>query len=230
MILTYNLSYAFTSNTNVTGLLLQDPLSKALGGVGQSDVGAINYVDGALLANDAEFWLYGGQPEVQFDPDPTKNSIIGYEAFSYGGKTVGFKAGYVPNRPLPDGVSQFVTFGGAARAPSENLAWYFSGATSESGGLIGKDNGGAETPSKISNYLITLNMTEQLFETWSNKSLPSDIKGRASPEVVWVPVGAQGILVSLGGVIFPEYASSNRVSQNPTASVGIAPKRPPIQL
>ncbi|KAK1244916.1 hypothetical protein MKX08_004545 [Trichoderma sp. CBMAI-0020] len=224
VMLTYNLSYPFTPNTNVTGLLLQDPLPKAMGGIGQSDVGAITYVDGALLANDAEFWLYGGQPEIQYDPEPTKNSIIGYEAFPYGGKTKDFKAGYVPNRPLPDGVSQFVTFGGAARAPSENLAWYFSGVTSESGGQIGKDNGGAETPSKISNYLITLNMTEQLFETWSNKSLSSNVKGRASPELVWVPVGSQGILVALGGVVFPEYASSNRVSQNPTASESQSPK------
>lgn len=73
-------------------------------------------------------------------------------------------------------------------------------------------------------------MTDQLFETWSNTSLAPDIKGRASPEVVWVPVGVQGILVALGGVVFPEYASTNRVSQNPTASVGNAPKWPPIQV
>lgn len=224
ILFTYNLSYAFTPNTNVTGLLLQDPLSKVLGGNSQANEDSPNYVDGALLANDAEFWFYGGQPELLIKPYPTKSSVLGYEAYQYGVLSSGFKPGYVANRLLPDDVSQYVTFGGAARAPSENLAWYFSGATSESNGLIPKDSDNTDSPTKISNYLITLNMTDQLFETWSNKSLPPDIKGRASPEVVWVPIGVQGILVALGGVVFPEYANVTRVSQNPKASESQSPK------
>ncbi|KAL6902658.1 hypothetical protein GGI43DRAFT_347415 [Trichoderma evansii] len=224
ILFTYNLSYAFTSNTNVTGLLLQDPLSKVLGGTGQNNQDSPNYVDGALLGNDAEFWFYGGQPELDINPSPTKNNVLGYDAYQYGVLSSGFEPGYVTNEPLPKDVSQYVTFGGAARAPSENLAWYFSGATSESDGLIPKDSDNTDSPTKISNYLITLNMTEQLFETWSNKSLPSDIKGRASPEVVWVPVGEQGILVALGGVVFPEYANVTRTSQNAKASESQSPE------
>lgn len=224
------MSYAFTPNTNVTGLLLQDPLSKVLGGNSQANEDSPNYVDGALLANDAEFWFYGGQPELLIKPYPTKSSVLGYEAYQYGVLSSGFKPGYVANRLLPDDVSQYVTFGGAARAPSENLAWYFSGATSESNGLIPKVSDNTDSPTKISNYLITLNMTDQLFETWSNKSLPPDIKGRASPEVVWVPVGVQGILVALGGVVFPEYANVTRVSQNPKASVRNVPNLPSTQV
>lgn len=210
--------------------MLQDPLSKSLGGTGQNNQDSPNYVDGALLANDAEFWFYGGQPELQVTPHPTKNSLLGYEAYQYGVLSSGFEPGYVSNRLLPDDVSEYVTFGGAARAPSENLAWYFSGATSESDGIIPKDPGTNQSPTKISNYLITLNMTDQLFETWSNKSLPPNIKGRASPEVIWVPVGGQGILVALGGVVFPEYANVTRVSQNAKASVGNAPNLPSIQV
>ncbi|KAL7924235.1 hypothetical protein ACQKWADRAFT_24137 [Trichoderma austrokoningii] len=224
VLLSYNLSYAFSSTTNVTGLLLQDLLSKAVGGTGQSDIGAPNYVDGALLANDDEFWFYGGQPELQLQPFPTKDNVVGYEAFQYGHVSSDFHSGFVPNRQLPSHVSQFVTFGGAAGAPSENLAWYFSGATSESGGLIPKDSNATNQPTRVSNYLITLNMTEQLSETWSNKSLSPSVKGRASAEVVWVPVGVQGILVALGGVVFPEYANTNRVSQNPSASESQSPK------
>lgn len=229
VLLTYNLSYAFTSNTNLTGLLLRDLLSKAVGGTGQSDIGATNFVDGALLANDDEFWFYGGQAELQLEPFPTKNSVIGYEAFQYGDLSTNFHSGFVPSRTLPGNVSQFVTFGGAARAPSENLAWYFSGATSESGGILPKSTNDTDRPTKISNYLITLDLKDQLFETWDNQTLPPDIKGRASPEVVWVPVGVQGILVALGGVVFPEYAGKNRASQNTTASVGNASKCSPIQ-
>ncbi|PNP47360.1 hypothetical protein TGAMA5MH_01177 [Trichoderma gamsii] len=224
VLLTYNLSYAFTSNTNVTGLLLQDLLSKAVGGTGQSDIGAVSYVDGALLANDAEFWFYGGQPGIQSEALPDKNSVDGYEDFQYGYTSSNFHSGFVSNRELPGNVSQFITFGGAARAPSENLAWYFSGATSESGGLIPKSSNATNRPSKISNYLITLDMSDQRFETWNNQTLPPNIKGRASAEVVWVPVGVQGILVALGGVVFPEYAGKNRVSQNPTASESQSPK------
>lgn len=224
VLLTYNLSYAFTSSTNVTGLLLQDLLSKAVGGTGQSDIGAANFVDGALLGNDAEFWFYGGQPELQLEPFPTKKTIMGYEAFQYGHTSSDFHSGFISGRTIPGNFSQFVTFGGAARAPSENLAWYFSGATSESGGLIPKVSNDTNRPTKISNHLITLNMTDQLFETWSNQTLPPGIKGRASPEVVWVPVGAKGILVALGGVVYPEYAGKNRVSQNPTASESQSPK------
>lgn len=230
VLLTYNLSYAFTSNTNVTGLLLQDLLSKAVGGTGQSDIGAVSYVDGALLANNAEFWFYGGQPGIQSEALPDKNSVDGYEDFQYGYTSSNFHSGFVSNRELPGNVSQFITFGGAARAPSENLAWYFSGATSESGGLIPKSSNATNRPSKISNYLITLDMSDQRFETWNNQTLPPNIKGRASAEVVWVPVGVQGILVALGGVVFPEYAGKNRVSQNPTASVRNASKCSPVQV
>ncbi|KAL7975150.1 hypothetical protein HDV63DRAFT_391421 [Trichoderma sp. SZMC 28014] len=223
VLLTYNLSYSFTSTTNVTGLLVQDLLSKAVGGTGQTDIGSANYVDGALLGNDAEFWFYGGQAVLNLPPFPTKNSIMGYEAFQYGYTSSGFHSGFVPSRTIPGNFSQFVTYGGAARAPSENLAWYFSGATSESGGILVSPTNDTTQPTKISNYLVTLDMSDQLFETWNNETLPSDIKGRASPEVVWVPVGVRGILVALGGVVFPEYAT-NDASQNPTASESQSPK------
>lgn len=229
VLLTYNLSYAFTSNTNVTGLLVQDLLSKAVGGTGQTDSNAVNYVDGALLGNDAEFWFYGGQAEPQLPPFPTKNSIMGYEAFQYGFTSSNFHAGFVPSRTIPGNFSQFVTYGGAARAPSENLAWYFSGATSDSGGILALPANDSTRPTKISNYLVTLDMSDQLFEKWNNQTLPPDIKGRASPEVVWVPVGVRGILVALGGVVFPEYATNDK-SQNPTASVRNAPKCSPIPV
>ena len=52
-----NLSYAFdTAMFNETTSLLQ-PMSKT-GGTAANNI-APNYVDGALLANDGEFYLYG---------------------------------------------------------------------------------------------------------------------------------------------------------------------------
>lgn len=233
IILTYNLSYAFTPDTNVTGLLLQDQLSKALGGSGQTNGDSPNYIDGALLANDDEFFFYGGLPlgDSQQYAAPAKNDLLSYQAYQYGASKPLFEPGFHRLDNLPQTVSQFVTYGGSANAPSENLAWYFSGETSQSGGSIFENFNDTTRPSKISNYLITVNMTTQGSETWSNKTLQSPVKGRASPELVWVPVGAKGILVALGGVVFPNYANSSLVSQNAKASVGtLSDLRPPSYM
>ncbi|KAJ2967528.1 hypothetical protein NQ176_g9620 [Zarea fungicola] len=60
VILSYNLNRNFTASTNVTGILLDGSMSKARGGQGNSNGASPNYYDGAMLANDAEFFLYGG--------------------------------------------------------------------------------------------------------------------------------------------------------------------------
>ncbi|RFU75079.1 galactose oxidase kelch, beta-propeller, partial [Trichoderma arundinaceum] len=220
IIFTYNLSYAFNADTNVTGLLLQDPLSKAIGGLGQDNGNSPNYIDGALLANDDEFFFYGGLPvgdSVQYAA-PEKDNVLVYQAYSYGTDKPLFNPGFHSLDSLPKTVNPFVTFGGAANAPSENLAFYFSGMTSASGGSIFFNFNDTTRPSRVTNSLITVNMTEQGFEKWSNKSAPSTVKGRASSELVWVPVGEKGILVALGGVVFPEYANATHRSQNAQAS------------
>lgn len=220
------MSYAFTPDTNVTGLLLQDKLSKAPGGLGQTNGDTPNYVDGALLANDDEFFFYGGLPlgdERQY-ADPAKDDLLVYQAYQYGAEKALFEPGFHRVDNLPKSVSQYVTYGGVANAPSENLAWYFSGSTSPSGGSIFSNFNDTTRPSRITNSLITLDMTTQGAETWSNKSLPKTIKGRASSELVWVPVGSKGILVALGGVVFPEYANSSRESQDAKASVSALPR------
>ncbi|KAL7946464.1 hypothetical protein V8C42DRAFT_320682 [Trichoderma barbatum] len=226
-VLTYNLSYAFTPNSNVTNLLLQQNMSKAIGGQGQDNGDSPNYIDGALLANDNEFFLYGGLPlgiSLQNAP-PAKNDLLVYQAYQYGPEKPLFQPGFHRLNNLPSSVSQFVTYGGAANAPSENLAWYFSGSTSRSNGPIYVNFNDTTRPSKISNSLITVNMASQNSETWSNKTyLPSSVKGRASPELVWVPVGAKGLLVALGGVVYPEYANASRESQDAKASEAQSPE------
>ncbi|KAF3072173.1 Kelch repeat-containing protein [Trichoderma lentiforme] len=220
--LSYNLSYAFTPDTNVTNLLLQQNISKALGGQGVNGETS-NYVDGALLANDDEFFFYGGLPlqnTIQY-ADPTAHGLYVYQAYQYGAKKPLFDPGLHRLDNLPNSVSQFVTYGGAANAPSENLAWYFSGQTSQSGKSIYRNYNATTRPSKITNSLITVDMTTQGVETWSNKSTTA--KGRASPALVWVPVGAKGILVALGGVVFPYYDIATARSDNATASKSQSP-------
>jgi hypothetical protein len=116
-------------------------------------------------------------------------------------------------------VTRYVAYGGAANAPSENMAWYFSGLRSPTAGPIYTKGNRLSSAVDVSNYLITVDLAEQGEEKFTNDTLPPDIHGRANPELVWVPVGSRGILVALGGVVYPDFITNNGSSTNATASV-----------
>lgn len=190
---------------------MKDRISKARGGSGNNNGGASNYLDGALLANDAEFFMYGGellQNDEIYTP-PAADEILGYQAFQYGVDKPLWRKGFIDAK-LDAGVTRYVTNGGATSAPSENKAWYFSGLTSRSRGPIYENSGvnGSSSAMEVSNTLIALDMSIQYREKWTNLTLPSHIQGRANPELVWVPVGKEGILIVLGGVVYPEWAGA----------------------
>lgn len=42
-------------------------------------------------------------------------------------------------------------------------------------------------------------------EKWSNKTMPSSVLPRKSAELVWLPVGTQGMLVAIGGSVNREW-------------------------
>ena len=181
---------------------------------------APNYVDGALLANNDEFFLFGGllAQTAEFSP-PSKDQVTVYEKYQYGVQRNSFIPGFISDS-LTGNLTRYIAFGGAASAPSENKAWYFGGMQSQSRGEIFFGSNQTLTPTNVSNYMVTLDLSTQQQETWSNTSLPKSVSARANPEVVWVPIGAQGILVVLGGVDFPEFATSTHQSANAAQSVG----------
>ena len=72
-------------------------------------------------------------------------------------------------------------------------------------------------PTEISNTLVTVDMKTQSLPDWSNDTILGDVKARANPEVVWIPVGEQGILAVIGGVTFPGYITINGSSSNPAS-------------
>lgn len=201
-ILRYNLSESFSPETNVTGILLDNRIP----GI------TINpsYVDGALLGNDDEFFLYGGYylaySQVQ---DPSPKAISGYQGYSYSQDKPSWSPGFVPEQLGAD-VNSFIAYGGAANAPSERLSFYFSGLTSPQHGPM--TSAKKMTDFNISDTLITLDSSTQNYEKWSNDTLhgKGSMKGRASSEMVWVPVGKRGILVVLGGVLYPPWAEKNQ--------------------
>jgi hypothetical protein len=221
VVYTLNFSVPFNTSQNITAIMAQLP--KVAGGNKANNI-APNYYDGAMLANDDEWYIYGGllRKTDAFTP-PHSDDVLSYQAYQYGAQKDAFQPGFV-NDELPDGLSRYLAYGGAASAPSENKAWYFSGMHSPLHGEIFRPDGNdSETAINVSSTLITLDMAVQQQETWSNKTLPALVPGRANPQLVWVPVGKEGILVALGGVVFPEFVSALHVSSNEAQSKADSP-------
>jgi len=218
--LNFSSPFNLTESTNLTSLFTA--ISKAPGGSGSGNNIAPNYLDGGLLANDHEFFLYGGLlKRTSTFSEPYGQDVLGYQAYQYGVEKPAFRPGFVQQR-LPGEVTRYLAYGGAVNAPSENKAWYFSGYKSPSAGPIYELTTNVSINAvNVSGTLITLDMATQQKETWKNRTLPDNIKGRANPEVVWLPVGSQGILVVIGGVVFPEFVESGHQSSNPAASVRV---------
>ncbi|KAK4099356.1 hypothetical protein N658DRAFT_487751 [Parathielavia hyrcaniae] len=219
VIYTLNFSIPFNTTQNISAILT----TLSTGG-GNTNNRAPNYEDGALLANNEQFFLYGGLLQRTASvSDPPGDSVLCYERHQYGPPRT-FSPSFI-NKELGDNVTRYVAYGGAANAPSENLAWYFSGLRSPSGGPIYTKGGATASTSavNVSNHLITLDMAEQRDETFTNDTLPSDIPGRANPELVWVPVGSRGILVAIGGVVYPDFITVEGDSTDPEASTAQSP-------
>lgn len=210
------MSNPIDSDTNVTALLIPNALDRYPGSLGSQ------FEDGAMLANDNGFLLYGGniQPDPQGKP-PDRDEIIGYQLYHHGADRR-----WEPHWDevdLDDKTNRYITYGGAASAPSENKAWYFSGMTSPTHGEIFIDGTANVRAKKVSRALIEVDMEIQSSEKWTNKTLPPTVEGRANPEVIWVPVGDKGILVVLGGVVYPQWVTTAQKSEDPEASVSSKP-------
>jgi hypothetical protein len=213
-----NFSTPFNTTSNISEVM--QTISKGANGDATNNL-APNFYDGAMLANDDEFFLYGGlmKKTDTFTP-PHSDDILGYQLYQYGIHRDSWFKGFL-QKTLPAGMTRYLAFGGAANAPSENKAYYFGGMHSPTWGDIYYPTVNATlNPTNVSNTLITLDMTTQTSEVWSNVTLTDGVEGRASPELIWVPVGAQGILVALGGVTYPNFDNALMASQNEEQSVG----------
>jgi hypothetical protein len=202
-----NFSIPFNTTTNISKILTT--LSKGGGGAA-NNIGP-QYYDGGMFANDGEYYTYGGLLlETTAFQLPDSQSVEGYEAFWYGAPGKKFTPGFV-NGVLPPGVTRYVTAGAAVSVPSENKGFYFSGLRSASGGPIFQTTGNdSVTAEVVSSTLISVDLSQELNETWSNQTLPSSVPGRANPELVWIPVSQQGVLIAIGGSIDPEFAFANQ--------------------
>jgi len=216
-----NFGTTFSTSDNISNVLTT--LSKASGGGNANNIGP-QYFDGGMFANDYEWFTYGGllTETDAFDP-PDADSVAAYAAFPARNQGQ-FEKGYILDK-LPDGVTRYVTNGAAVSVPSENLGFYFGGLRSANWGSIfyspGPRNGSSRADIE-SLTLIELDMTVQQKETWNNYTLPTEVPGRASAELVWVPVSEQGILVAIGGVIYPSFANINQTNNLTAAADSVS--------
>lgn len=193
----------FKTSDNFSEVLSTLPVT-----VGASNNIAPVYYDGALLANDGEFLSYGGllKGSVAFSP-PDADASLGYERYDYGGEGRKFSPGFVQST-LSAGVTRYVGYGAGVSVPSENKGYYFGGMQSKSRGPVYLPQGNVTTdPTTYSNDLVSVDMKTQLKEVWTKETIGKNVPDRANPEVVWVPVGKNGVLVVVGGVINPVYAN-----------------------
>lgn len=152
---------------------------------------------------------------------PADDTVLMHEAYQYGA----YRSNWSPNwrwADLPGNVTSYITNGAGASAPSENLAFYFSGMHAPDWGSFTWDEMQAR---ETANTLITVDMASMRGETWSNATLPDYVPGRANAELVWVPVSTSGVLVAVGGVIDPVelWRTSKLNSSQTSASKSVSP-------
>ena len=213
-----NFSLPFQTNPSFNQSALFTNISKAAGGTGSAanNLGP-NYVDGTMLGNDFEWFTYGGLlQETAAFTEPAADSVLAYEVYA-SGPPKQFEPGFYQDQ-LTGNITRYVAYGAGVSVPSENLGFYFSGLKSESGGPIYQGTGNeSENADFVSPTLLQLDLAVEQQETWSSFTLPTSVPGRASAELVWVPVSEKGILVGIGGVINPAYAEINQ-TDNATAA------------
>ncbi len=193
--------------------------SKGAGGSEANNIGPL-YYDGAMFANDYEWITYGGLLSLtDAYPPPPDDAVAQYNQYAYGPPKQ-FGNGFVLEY-LPSGITRYITDGAAVSVPSENLGFYFGGLRSATFGDIYYDPSAANASlnaDSLSETLIEVDMSDQEKSVWHNYTLPTSVPGRANAEIVWIPVSKQGILVAIGGVIFPSYANVNQ-TDNPTQTL-----------
>lgn len=217
----YTLSFgtAFSYSENITQKIT--PIPK-LGSQAASNIAPL-YYQGALFYNDFQFMAYGG---LLVDTDafelPGGDVIFKYEKYDDDtGRAFQEQGAFtIPYDIDGDNVTRWIAYGGSASAPSEKKGWYFSGLMARGKGELFSPAGVETDPAVLADSLITVDMTRQTSEKWTNTTLPPEVVPRISPELAFVPVGGSGILVVIGGV--PETASVRSVPKlNDTQKVNV---------
>ncbi|KAJ5157735.1 uncharacterized protein N7482_008835 [Penicillium canariense] len=205
-----NLSTSFNTSSNFLAVLKNETIAG-----GTANNLAPNYIDGVMFSNQNEFYLYGGMARLTNSSDPPPNNeVLGYEGYQYGAYRNNWGPGWHEEN-LSANVTRYITNGAGVSAPSENLGFYFSGMRAADWGSFTYDQLNANI---TADTLISVDMSTMGDASWTNDTLPDQIPGRANAELVWVPVSDSGVLVAIGGVVYPtEFYQNTGLNASQTA-------------
>ncbi|ETN46419.1 uncharacterized protein HMPREF1541_00603 [Cyphellophora europaea CBS 101466] len=177
------------------------------------------WLDGYMFHDDDEFYAYGG---AYINRELLSSRTVACVVYD---EQEGEEVDPVQPNPLyaPEGGSfiRSIAYGAGASVPSENLSFYFGGMQMQDGSQIGY----FRRPSDrmvVSRTLITVDTAEQKNADWQYIDPTSDtILTRAHARMVWIPVGEQGLLIVVGGVLAPTDVLNNNIAwPNDTMEVG----------
>ena len=94
------------------------------------------------------------------------------------------------------GLDHVLSHSTSLSVPNEELAFHFSGAVWTVAVLY------AETWS-IAHSLIEVQLSDYGQARFVNMTLPANVHGRVGAEAIWIPTGARGLVLVLGGVVNP---------------------------
>jgi hypothetical protein len=194
---------------------LTDNLTTLFTNMPQGPLVKNSYYSGYMFADDFELWTYGGlpnPPDEQGGNPPLSGYIYGYEFFEDGQSIDKFVLGPAGSGiTLTPPVTRYLTNGAGVSIPGEKLGFYFSGMTNSDN--TSYDVPGAGTAQTPSPTLLQVDMTNQEAPYWNSSSFPDDITARADAGLVWVPIGAKGSLIVIGGVVNPEELFEDALNQ-----------------
>ena len=153
---------------------------------------------GFMFTDELEIYTYGGLPSPYATSLPPADFVYGYRLYEDSPDVVMPELGPF-SIMLPDGITRYITDGAGVSVPSEKLAFYIGGMTASEPTSF--DAGEAQVSSDL---FIKMNMSVPGALNASKQTLPTDVISRANGQLVWLPVSSQGLLVLLGGVVYPE--------------------------
>ncbi|KAK5086866.1 hypothetical protein LTR05_004036 [Lithohypha guttulata] len=162
------------------------------------------WVGGGIVANDFEFYTYGGLPTK--DTPEGSSSVINGKLFPYSQGQL-FDSAYSPVGPSRlSNVNDRVTAGAYASGPAKDrTGFYFSGMISENGSEL--DYYAMDSSSKhvtnASSSFVRIDMRDPNNASFSSTALPPAIVPRGESSMVWIPFGDDGTLIVLGGAQYP---------------------------
>lgn len=178
-----------SSPTNMTSLFTNMPQGPPL---------AASSYSGYMFADNYELWTYGGLANVPGDTAPASDYIAGYQVYEDQNILTPVLGPDSPGTVLTSPVTRYLTNGAGVNIPDEKLGFYFSGVS----GSPAIYNSGF--PQTLESSLLKVDMSTEGSPLWSQTSLGDNVQARADAQLVWIPVGTNGALIAIGGVISPE--------------------------